>query len=63
MANRKPKSAAAKSNQAGRPGSGRREANWGEVSNWLDDWLAIEPDGSITAFSGKVELEQAYVLP
>jgi nicotinate dehydrogenase subunit B len=56
MANRKPKSAAAKSNQAGRPGSGRREANWGEVSNSLDDWLAIEPDGSITAFSGKVEL-------
>lgn len=56
MANRKPKSTAGKSNQAGRPGSGRREAKWGEVSNWLDDWLAIEPDGSITAFSGKVEL-------
>jgi CO/xanthine dehydrogenase Mo-binding subunit len=39
-----------------RPGSGRREAAWGEVSNRLDDWIAIEPDGTITAFSGKVEL-------
>jgi len=39
-----------------RPGSGRREAAWGEVSDWLDDWLAIEPDGTIIAFSGKVEL-------
>ena len=40
----------------GRAGSGRREAAWGEVSDWLDDWIAIEPDGKITAFSGKVEL-------
>src|SRR5262245_2404701 len=40
----------------GRAGSGRREAAWGEVSDWLDDWIAIEPDGAITAFSGKVEL-------
>ena len=56
MANRKQKSDAGKSKQADRPGSGRREASWGEVSNWLDDWLAIEPDGLITAFSGKVEL-------
>ena len=39
-----------------RPGSGRREAAWGEVSDWLDDWLAFEPDGTLTAFSGKVEL-------
>ncbi len=39
-----------------RPGSGRREASWGEVSDWLDDWLAFEPDGTVTAFSGKVEL-------
>ncbi len=39
-----------------RPGSGRREAAWGEVSDWLDDWLAFEPDGTVTAFSGKVEL-------
>ncbi|HUI89416.1 MAG TPA: molybdopterin cofactor-binding domain-containing protein [Anaerolineales bacterium] len=42
--------------QSGRPGSGRREAAWGEVTDRLDDWLAIEPDGSVTAFSGKVEL-------
>jgi CO/xanthine dehydrogenase Mo-binding subunit len=26
------------------------------VSDWLDDWIAIESDGTITAFSGKVEL-------
>ncbi len=39
-----------------RAGSGRREAAWGEASDWLDDWIAIEPDGTITAFSGKVEL-------
>ena len=39
-----------------RAGSGRREVAWGEVSDWLDDWIAIEPDGTITAFSGKVEL-------
>jgi len=41
---------------SGRPGSGRREAVWGEVSANLDDWLAIEKDGTITAYSGKVEL-------
>jgi nicotinate dehydrogenase subunit B len=40
----------------GRRGSGRREAFWGELTNWLDDWLAINPDGTMTAFSGKVEL-------
>ena len=56
MASQKPKSNAGKNNQAGRPGSGRREASWGDVSNWLDDWIAVDPDGSITAFSGKVEL-------
>ncbi len=39
-----------------RPGSGRREASWGEVSDWLDDWLAFETDGTVTALSGKVEL-------
>jgi nicotinate dehydrogenase subunit B len=36
--------------------SGRAESFWGELTSWLDDWLRIEPDGSITAFSGKVEL-------
>ena len=41
---------------SGRPGSGRREASWGEVSANLDDWLAIEKDGTISAYSGKVEL-------
>jgi nicotinate dehydrogenase subunit B len=40
----------------GRRGSGRREASWGELSDRLDDWLAIETDGTVTAFSGKVEL-------
>ncbi|MGD0612385.1 MAG: molybdopterin cofactor-binding domain-containing protein [Anaerolineales bacterium] len=39
-----------------RAGSGRREAFWGELTKNLDDWLAIEPDGTVTAFSGKVEL-------
>jgi nicotinate dehydrogenase subunit B len=47
--------------QAGswRPGSGsvRAEAAWGsKPTRQLDDWLAIEADGSVTAFSGKVEL-------
>lgn len=42
--------------RADRPGSGRREAAWGEVSDYLDDWLAFESDGTVTAFSGKVEL-------
>ncbi len=36
--------------------SGRRESFWGELTDELDDWLRIEPDGTITAFSGKVEL-------
>jgi len=43
--------------RTGRRGSGRREASWGQpLTNWLDDWLAIEPDGTVTTFSGKVEL-------
>ncbi|HEX8991106.1 MAG TPA: molybdopterin cofactor-binding domain-containing protein [Anaerolineales bacterium] len=41
---------------ADRPGSGRREAVWGEVTDRLDDWLRFETDGTVTAFSGKVEL-------
>src|SRR5688572_10408720 len=45
-----------KSKQKDRPGSGRREAAPDEGTNRLDDWIAIEPDGTITAFSGKVEL-------
>jgi CO/xanthine dehydrogenase Mo-binding subunit len=45
------------SGRPSRPGSGRREASWGqEQTRNLDDWLAIEVDGSVTAFSGKVEL-------
>ncbi len=36
--------------------SGRRESFWGELTDELDDWVRIEPDGTITAFSGKVEL-------
>ena len=46
----------AKQSRQGRRGSGRREAFWGQLTNWLDDWLAINPDGTVTAFSGKVEL-------
>src|ERR1044071_8979412 len=51
-----PKQNSEQGKSAGRAGSGRREAAWSEASDWLDDWIAIEPDGSITAFSGKVEL-------
>jgi len=56
MANRKQKSNTGKANQGGRPSSGRLEAKWDEVSNGLDDRLAIGTDGTITAFSGKVEI-------
>jgi len=35
----------------------RAEASWGSKStNRLDDWLAIDADGGVTAFSGKVEI-------
>jgi nicotinate dehydrogenase subunit B len=34
----------------------RRESFWGILTDRLDDWIAIEADGTITAFSGKVEL-------
>jgi len=37
-------------------GSGRREAFFGRLSDNLDDWLKIETDGTVLAFSGKVEL-------
>ena len=56
MTNQKQGSSSGSGKQTGRPGSGRREAAWGEVSDWLDDWLSIEKDGTVTAFSGKVEL-------
>src|SRR5512146_1484944 len=36
--------------------SGRAESFWGKLTTRLDDWLHIEPDGTVTAFSGKVEL-------
>ncbi len=36
--------------------SGRAESFWGKLTDRLDDWLKIEPDGTVTAFSGKVEL-------
>lgn len=36
--------------------SGRAESFWGKLTTRLDDWLRIEPDGTVTAFSGKVEL-------
>ncbi len=36
--------------------SGRAESFWGKLTTRLDDWLHIEPDGMVTAFSGKVEL-------
>ena len=51
-----PKQTSERGKPARKAGSGRREAAWGEVSDWLDDWIAIEPDGTIIAFSGKVEL-------
>ncbi|HEX9092073.1 MAG TPA: molybdopterin cofactor-binding domain-containing protein [Anaerolineales bacterium] len=38
--------------------SGRRESAFGPLTNQLDDWIRIETDGMITAFSGKVELGQ-----
>ena len=56
MANQNRSSNSGNNKQSERPGSGRREAAWGEVSDYLDDWLTIESDNTITAFSGKVEL-------
>lgn len=38
------------------PSSGAAEAFLGKRTKRLDDWLVIESDGMITAFSGKVEL-------
>lgn len=49
---RKPK----KRKEQERPGSGKAEAFRGDRTNWLDNWLAIEADGTVLAASGKVEL-------
>lgn len=56
MAARKSNGQSAQRKGTDRPGSGRREAAWGEVTDRLDEWLAFETDGTLTAFSGKVEL-------
>ncbi len=56
MAGRRKSAQAARSKARERPGSGRRESAWGEVSDRLDDWLAFQADGTVLAFSGKVEL-------
>jgi nicotinate dehydrogenase subunit B len=42
----------------GRPAAAPSAADafFGRRSDQLDDWLAIQPDGTVTAFSGKVEL-------
>jgi CO/xanthine dehydrogenase Mo-binding subunit len=56
MAKQKRQGNPAGGRQSDRRGSGRREASWGQLTTWLDDWLAISPDGTVTAFSGKVEL-------
>ena len=37
------------------PAAGARSF-FGAASQQLDDWLAIEPDGTVTVYSGKVEL-------
>ncbi len=36
--------------------AGGPRATWGAPSAQLDDWLSIAPDGTVTVFSGKVEL-------
>ncbi len=56
MAGKKKQSGQDSTNPPNSPSSGRTESFWGDLTTWLDDWLKIEPDGSITAFSGKVEL-------
>ncbi len=48
------------SNPGGQPAlsevAGGPRSTWGEPSRRLDDWLAIEPDGTVVVYSGKVEL-------
>jgi len=43
---------------SGRPSGATSAAEtfYGQRSNQMDNWLAIQPDGTVTAFSGKVEL-------
>jgi nicotinate dehydrogenase subunit B len=45
------------------PSQGSTASRWSEAgaladANQVDDWLAIEPDGTVVVFSGKVELGQ-----
>jgi CO/xanthine dehydrogenase Mo-binding subunit len=55
MARRKQESKPNQDKPAGRPGSGRREAVWGERTDRLDDWLRFETVGTVTALSEKIE--------
>ena len=34
----------------------RRTAAWTRIPTQLDSWLAVAPDGTVTVFSGKVDL-------
>ncbi|MGE5224227.1 MAG: molybdopterin cofactor-binding domain-containing protein, partial [Omnitrophica WOR_2 bacterium] len=56
MAQQNRRSGTGKQPEQDRKGSGRTEASQGQQSDWLDNWLSIEPDGTIQAASGKVEL-------
>ncbi len=56
MADQSGRSKSGRGSRGGQRGSGRQEAFWGQLTSWLDDWLEINSDGTVTAFSGKVEL-------
>ncbi len=57
MAAKKKSSSRKPAEGQGSRASGRAEAAWGSrPTDRLDDWLKIETDGTVTAFSGKVEL-------
>ena len=43
-------------NQPPNPATSRAETFFGQGTHQLDDWIAVAPDGSINAYSGKVEL-------
>ncbi len=51
MADTPPAKQPAPSETAGAP-----RPSWGDSPQQLDDWLRIEPDGTVVVFSGKVEL-------